>query len=161
METGNQNTNQETNVTANEAKTFTQAELDAIVQDRVKRERQKYEGFEDLKAKAQKYDEQEEANKSELQKAQERATELEQKLKQKEHEDNIRDLRKKVADELKVPAELLTADTEEECRTQAQAIMSFATSQGYPAVKDGGEPNTTQKKAARDAFKEWADSNFS
>ena len=153
METGPQNTNQE----ANETKTFTQAELDAIIQDRVKRERDKYKDFEDLKIKAQKFDEQEEANKSELQKAQDRATELEEKLKQKEHEESIREIRKKVADELKVPAELLTASTEEECRTQAQAIMTFATSQGYPAVKDGGEANTTQKKSTRDAFKEWAD----
>ena len=72
METGTQNTNQE----ANETKTFTQAELDAIIQDRVKRERDKYKDFEDLKIKAQKFDEQEEANKSELQKAQDRATEL-------------------------------------------------------------------------------------
>ena len=145
---------------ANETKTFNQAELDAIVQDRVKRERAKYDGFEDFKAKAQKYDEQEEANKSELQKAQERALELEEKLKKKEHEESIREMKKKIADELKVPADLLTGETEDECRTQAQAIMSFATSQGYPTVKDAGESNPVHKKSTRDAFKEWADSNF-
>lgn len=145
---------------ANETKTFTQAELDAIVQDRVKRERAKYDGFEDFKAKAQKYDEQEEANKSELQKAQERALELEEKLKKKEHEESIREMKKKVADELKVPADLLTGETEDECRTQAQAIMSFATSQGYPTVKDAGESNPVNKKSTRDQFKEWAEQNF-
>ena len=145
---------------ANETKTFTQAELDAIVQDRVKRERAKYDGFYDFKAKAQKYDEQEEANKSELQKAQERALELEEKLKKKEHEESIREMKKKVADELKVPADLLTGETEDECRTQAQAIMSFATSQGYPTVKDAGESNPVNKKSTRDQFKEWAEQNF-
>lgn len=158
METGTQNTNQ---AEANETKTFTQAELDAIVQDRVKRERAKYEGFEDLKAKAQKYDEQEEANKTELQKAQERAQELEEKLKKKEHDETIRDMKKKVAEEMKVPVDLLTGETEDECKAQAQAIMSFATSQGYPSVKDAGESNPINKKSTRDAFKEWADSNFS
>lgn len=145
---------------ANETKTFTQAELDAIVQDRVKRERAKYDGFEDFKAKAQKYDEQEEANKSELQKAQERASELEEKLKKKEHEESIREMKKKIADELKVPADLLTGETEDECRTQAQAIMSFATSQGYPTVKDAGESNPVNKKATRDQFAEYVSQLF-
>lgn len=148
-------------VKTNDEKTFTQAELNTIVQDRVQRERVKYEGFEELKAKAQKYDEQEEAAKTELQKAQERAAELEEKLKKKEHEESIREMKKKVAEELKVPADLLTGETEDECRTQAQAILSFATSQGYPTVKDGGESNPVQKKSTRDSFKEWAESNFS
>ena len=47
----NETVKQETVV---EERTFTQAELDAIVSDRLKRERSKYEGFEDLKAKAAK-----------------------------------------------------------------------------------------------------------
>ena len=153
--------NQGNNATSQtEPKTFTQADLDRIVQERVNRERAKYEGFEELKAKAQKYDEQEEANKTELQKAQERATELEAKLKKREHDDSIREMKKKVADEMKVPADLLTGETEEACKAQAQAMMTFAQSQGYPTVQDGGETNTTHKKSARDSFKEWADKNF-
>lgn len=153
--------NQENNNTnGTETKTFTQADLDRIVQERVNRERAKYEGFEELKAKAQKFDEQEEANKTELQKAQERATELEEKLKKREHEDSIREMKKKVAEEMKIPADLLTGETEEACMEQAKAIMSFATSQGYPSVKDGGESNPSTKKTARDSFKEWADQNF-
>ena len=42
--------NQET--TAAE-KTFTQSELDSIVADRLRRERSKYEGFDEIKAKAE------------------------------------------------------------------------------------------------------------
>ena len=157
METVNQENN---NTNGTETKTFTQADLDRIVQEGVNRERAKYEGFEELKAKAQKFDEQEEANKTELQKAQERATELEEKLKKREHEDSIREMKKKVAEEMKIPADLLTGETEEACMEQAKAIMSFATSQGYPSVKDGGESNPSTKKTARDSFKEWADQNF-
>lgn len=156
--------NQETNVnetSANDSKTYTQAEMNTIIQDRLKRERAKYEGFEELKAKAAKFDEQEEANKTELQKAQERAKELEEKLQKKEHEETVREMKKKIAEECKVPADLLTGETEDECRAQAQAIMAFAQSQGYPTVKDGGESNSTQKKSARDSFKAWAESNFS
>ena len=49
--------NQETNGTAaetqeNEQRTFTQAEMNAIIQDRLTRERGKYADYEALKAKA-------------------------------------------------------------------------------------------------------------
>ena len=60
-------------------KTFTQAELDQIVTDRLARERKKYEGFDELKAKASRLDELEAANKTELERATRRAEEAEQK----------------------------------------------------------------------------------
>lgn len=50
-------------------KTFTQSEMDAILGDRLKRERAKYADYNDLKAKAAKFDEAEAASKSELEKA--------------------------------------------------------------------------------------------
>lgn len=58
-------------------KTFTQAELDRIVQDRIARERQKYDGFDDLKKKAKQFDELQQAQLSELERekqAREKAT---------------------------------------------------------------------------------------
>lgn len=38
-------------------KTFTQAEMDSIIEGRLARERQKYADYDDLKEKASKYDE--------------------------------------------------------------------------------------------------------
>ncbi len=70
----NQNNQQNTN------RTFTQDELNAIVQTRLADERKKYADYDSLKEKAGKYDAQEEANKSELQKANEKATDLQAKL---------------------------------------------------------------------------------
>ena len=60
-------------------KTFTEEDVNRIVTDRLHRERQKYEGIDldALKEKAAKFDEMEEASKSELQKANEKAAELE------------------------------------------------------------------------------------
>jgi hypothetical protein len=52
-------------------RTFTQAELDALIRDRLARERNKYANYDALVAKAEKLDAIEEAQKSELQKAQE------------------------------------------------------------------------------------------
>jgi hypothetical protein len=46
-----------TATTTDAGKTFTQEELDRIVGDRLARERQKYDGFDDLKAKADRFDE--------------------------------------------------------------------------------------------------------
>jgi len=60
-------------------RSFTQDELDKIVQDRVARERKKYEGFDDYKAAAGRLAEFEAANQTELEKAQKRAADAEQK----------------------------------------------------------------------------------
>jgi len=54
-----------------------QAELDTMIENRLARERKRYEGFEDFKTKASKFDEAQEASKTELDKATERATKAE------------------------------------------------------------------------------------
>ena len=74
--------NQET-ATINEGsaeKTFTQSELDQIISERLKREREKYGDYDLLKEKAQRLDQIEEDAKTELQKAQERAEKLQTEL---------------------------------------------------------------------------------
>lgn len=54
-------------------RTFTQAEMNAIIADRLNRERTKYADYDTLKSKAAQFDAAEEASKSELQKANEKA----------------------------------------------------------------------------------------
>lgn len=150
--------NQETVV---EEKTFTQAELDAIVSDRLKRERTKYEGFEEYKEKAAKLDELEEASKTELQKATERARALEAELDGLKKAEEIRTMRDKVSTETGVPANLLSADTEEACRGQAESILAFASKNGsYPSLKDGGEVANTNKGTTKQQFAKWAEEAF-
>lgn len=153
-------TNNPTVDNGGQEKTFTQAELDKIVQERVGRERAKFEGFEDFKAKAEKFDELEEAQKSELQKAVERAELAESKLKKVEHDNEITAMRVKVASEKGVPVELLNGETEEACSNQADNILNFAKSSGYPSIKDGGEVGKTGKASTRDMFNEWATQNL-
>lgn len=149
-------TNQDATVnagTTEEAnKTFTQAELDKIVGERLSRERAKYEGFDELKAKAAKFDEMEEANKTELQKMSEKAQALQTELDSLKKAATIRDLRDKVAKETGVPASLLTGDTEEVCKAQAEAIKEFANPSSYPTVKDGGEIHNLTKRTSKEAF---------
>ena len=87
---------------------------------------------------------------------------LQQKLKDATDELNalkqansLREIREKVSKEIGVPASLLTGATEEECKTQAQAIKDYAKPQGYPSVPDNGEVHTTSAPATRDKFAEW------
>lgn len=157
----NETVNQEqATVDQQEAKTFTQDELNTIVGERLKREREKFADYEDLKAKAGRLDELEEANKTELQKATERAQALEAELNSLKEAETIRTLRDKVATETGVPASLLTAKTEDECREQANAILGFARPQEYPQVKDGGEVNHVGKPTSKQQFAEWANQAF-
>lgn len=60
-----------------QGRTFTQAELDRIVQDRLARQKSQFANYDELKAKASKFDELEQQNKTELEKANERAAQLE------------------------------------------------------------------------------------
>ena len=150
--------NQESVTKEVEIKTFTQEEVNGIVNDRLARERKKYEGIdlETLKSKAAKFDEMEESNKSELEKANERANALQAKLDGIQKEKELSEMRLKVAEEIGVPANLLNGASEDECREQAEAIKAFAVPSGYPSVRDGGEPQITSKKSVRDEFASWA-----
>ena len=139
---------QETNAEG-QNRTFTQEELNAIVGKRLAEEKSKFADYEDLKAKASKFDEMEEANKSELQKATERANSLEAELKAMKSAEEVRLMRENVAKETGIPSNLLTGSTEEECKAQAEAIKAYAQPSGYPKVKDGGEiskPTGTAKE---------------
>lgn len=142
-----------------EIKTFTQEEVNGIVNERLARERKKYEGIdlEALKSKAAQFDKIEEANKTELEKANERANALQAKLDSIQKEKELAEMREQVAKEIGVPANLLNGNSEEECKAQAEAIKAYANPSGYPFIRDGGEPqNTHSKRTNRDEFTEWA-----
>lgn len=149
------------NVTEGAEKTFTQTELDQIISDRLKREREKYGDYESLKEKAQKLDQIEEDAKSELQKATERAEKLQAELSAMKHTEKVRAIRDKVAQETGVPATLLTGETEEACTEQAAGILSFKTANptGYPTVRDGGETNQIAGGSNGEKFADWFANN--
>lgn len=142
--------------------TFTQDDVNRIVADRVARERAKYEDYESLREKAAKFDEAEEASKSELQKATERAEKLQAQLDSYQKAEAVRVIHEEVAKATGVPAHLLTGETKEDCEAQAKAIMSFAKPEAFPVVPDGGEVrNTGHTGSARDQFADWANEAFS
>lgn len=152
--------NQEVNATNNQEpkeKLFTQEEVNGFFN---KRYSELMSDVDTYKDKAEKYDQMVETNKTELQKATERAEQLESELNKLKSEAALKDIRAKVAKEIGVPAELLTADTEEACKEQANAILSFAKPKDYPNVKDGGEVNNVGKPSTRQQFAQWAQEAF-
>ena len=154
METVNQeNTAGEQQVTE---RTFTQSEMNAVVQDRLAREQSKYADYDQLKEKAALYDQMEEASKTDLQKEKERADDYQTKYEALKKSMDVQEIRRKVAEETGVPVGLLSAETEEACHDQAVAILSFAKPDKYPNVKDAGEVNNVGgKKKTRDQFADW------
>lgn len=101
-------------------RTFTQDEVNAIVTERLNRERAKYADYNDLKAKAEQCDA-----------VQAQLDELNRAAARKE-------MLARVTAATGCPAELLTEETEEACTAQAKAIMKFAKPDpGYPKVRDG------------------------
>lgn len=155
-----------TGTTANQAitttqsapeKTFTQDDVNRIVTNRLA----KYSDYDTLKAKAEKYDEAEEANKSELQKALDKANKLQTELDNLTKQNEIRAVRDEVSQTTGVPSSLLTGSTKEECEAQAKAIAEYKAQSmpsAYPTVKDGGDPQLNAKKSTRDQFADWLNS---
>lgn len=137
-----------------QTRTFTQDEVNAIVGKRLAEEKSKFADYDVLKAKADKFDEAEEASKTELQKATERANNLESELNAFKEAEKLRTLRETVAKDTGIPANLITGTTEDECKAQAEAIKAYATPNGYPRVKDKGEVTNTPNASARAQFAE-------
>lgn len=99
----------------------------------------------------------------ELKQATEAIAALRKELDGMKSAETARTMREKVAASKKIPAALLTGDTEDACNAQADAILAFAKeNSGYPQVRDAGEIGgaSTDKTATRDRFAEWAKDNF-
>lgn len=132
--------------TAEPERTFTQSEMDAIIGDRLKRERAKYADYDELKTKATAYDEAAEASKSELQKAVEERDKLKAELDKLQAEREHAEKVARVAAEKGVDAALLarmSGDVDENAeflKSQMEAKPK------YDPVHDGGEATAPSGK---------------
>jgi broad specificity phosphatase PhoE len=99
--------------------------LDKVIGQRIDRVKKQYAGFDELKAKAEKFDEFQESAKSDLQRAQERAAQLEREL---NSERQMR-VRESIAAQKGVPATALTGSTQEELEASADALLEWRQTQ--------------------------------
>lgn len=136
----------------------TQADLDRIIDERLKRERAKYADYDEIKAKATKHDEAVEAEKSETQKATERAEAAEAALAAKEAET----LRLTIAAKHGITGEhldLLSGADEAELEAKAAKIAALITKapRGPVIPSQGSTPSDAPLGAAQqfaEAFKD-------
>jgi len=116
-------------------KTFTQAEVDQIVKDRLARERAKFADYDDLKARAAEADK----SKSQLDKMQEQLDTMSRRAEASERAATIRE----VADELKISvkqASRLTGKTKEELLADGREFLAdFAPKGGASSADNGGK----------------------
>lgn len=105
--------------------------LDRIIGARIDRVKKQFAGFDELKAKAAQFDELQEASKSELQRVQERAAQLEQEL----AAERFNALRASVAAAKGVPASALTGETREELEASGDALLEWRAEQSKSAKK--------------------------
>ena len=98
----------------------------------------------------------------ELTKAKEQTAALEKELTAMKLQNQLRELRETVAKEKGVPASLLTGETEEACKAQADGILEFSKSQtGYQQMHDGGEAGgASHTGSTREQFAAWAKDNL-
>jgi len=126
-------------------KTFTQAELDAIIADRLKREREKYKDYADLKKAADEYQRLRESQMSDQEKLQAKLAEYERQLLEKEREAaeaRLESLKLRVLDEMGLPkawAVRIFGTTEEEIRHDAEELKRLLGTPGRP-VGSGTNP---------------------
>jgi len=124
----------------------TQADLDRIIADRVSRERAKYLDYDDLKTKAGEFDKLAEAQKSELQKAQERAEAAEKKAGEYEAATQRTKWAEEIAKGSAVPATALRGATREDLQAhfeELKALIPEATKKGAVGPYVPGEGTTS------------------
>jgi hypothetical protein len=139
----------------------TQEDLDKIIRKRLTKEREKYAGFEDLKAKAEKYDAIEEGQKTELQKLQERIEKAEKENAVFKQREQVNTWAAEVSKETGVPANLLRGSTKDELESHAAMLKEFTGEQSTAPVvqSDGKKPKSkagvTTAELFEEATKDW------
>lgn len=105
-----------------EPKSFTQEQVDQIVERRLAKERGKYKDYDELKTKAMKLDEMENAGKSEIDKLTESNAALRKQIDDAAAEKQHAEWVSEVAKDKGVPAELLRGSTRDELEAHAELL---------------------------------------
>lgn len=98
-----------------------QDDLNKVINDRLRREREKFSDYEDAKRKASEFDKLQEKNKTDLEKEQTRATEAEKRAEAAE----AKTLKAEVALAKGIPAKFLVGSTKEELEAHADELIAF------------------------------------
>jgi hypothetical protein len=124
-------------------KTFTQEEVDRLMGDLRKKERARYAGYDEYKAAADELAKLKEKDKTELERATERAEAAEAKLAEREAAEAIALAAREVSKATGVPEEALRGSTREEIEAHAEVLKPFFAKGAAPSVNTGS-PSTEE-----------------
>lgn len=134
-----------------------QEQFDQAIKSRIERAQakaaEKFADYDELKAKATKFDEAEAAQMSDLEKAKKEVEELKAAAKRDEA-DRVRDLKAKVSKATGVPADLISGSDEDSMTTFAKSVAEFAKKPSAPALKESGK--SASAKPEDNGFREIA-----
>ncbi|MBT1181204.1 hypothetical protein JS531_04290 [Bifidobacterium sp. CP2] len=125
------------------AKSFSQTEVDAIVEKRIARVKSQYADYDELKAKAVKYDEAEDAGRSALEKAQAQAAKYKAQFDQLTTQRQQEQWKTAASEQYGVPVSLLHGSTQEDIEANAKALKEWHD----PKPKGLSVPNPAQQPA--------------
>lgn len=111
-----------------------QEQLNKLIGGRIEAVKQKFADYDDLKSKASEYDKAQEAAKTELQKATERAEKAESRVAEFEQREQLAKWADEAATEIGVTASVLRGSTKEELLKHARLIKEL-TQQAPPAPR--------------------------
>ena len=120
-----------------------QEQFDQAIKARIERAQakaaEKFADYDELKAKAAKFDEAEAAQMSDLEKAKKEVEELKAAAAKRDEAARVRDLRAKVSKATGVPADLISGSDEESMTAFAKSVAEFARKPSAPAPKESGK----------------------
>ncbi|WP_052961363.1 MULTISPECIES: hypothetical protein [unclassified Leucobacter] len=158
--TTEETTNEQVTETTEFEAITSQEEFDKRIQSRIARERGKFPDYDELKAKAEKFDQIEDEKKTDTQRTNDRIAELERENAGFKAAQMRADVAREKSDPEKgihVPAELLTGSTREELEASADALIQFkgesAGRQRTVIPGEGTRPTANQSTAEQ--FANW------
>ena len=128
------------------AKTFTQEEVNEMVGKARKKERSKYANFDEYKKAFEILKEREDADKSELQKANERAEMFEKQLKKLQNQNEIARIKAEISEKFNLPVSILRGDNEEEITEHAESMKKHFSQSDVPIVPSQGKQANARSK---------------
>ena len=135
-----------------ETKTFTQDQVNALLADTKRKEREKFADYDDVKAKAGRLDQIEQESKTETQKALDKAAELETELNKYRTKDQVTQWAAEITKDSEIPASVLRGSTKEELEQHFEELKGLAPKPkrtSAPAGTPSGESGSRAVAALR------------
>lgn len=133
--------------------TFTQEQVNTMLAEQKRKHGEKYADYDDLKAKAGKFDELEEQSKTDLQKMTERAEAAEKRIAAFEAKEQVASWAADIVKGSNIPASVLRGSTREELEAHFNELKDLAPQQQKRTPVPAGKPDDKPGSRAAEALR--------